>query len=249
MSSHAAAFVPIEAWTYSSPEQRERGRSVDIGLLAESLLYYDQIVIDLNEGAHLAELVNWFAQHDQLATLLSMMDDRTLRFHGYKYFFIPFKSRSEGVVTSSVMTGITPECFPIAHAFSDEFASRFNYDYFLNRFRSLLRDRFILSTASDFPSCLDDARRDIEDQPRCEIVFQAFIDKLYDMRGSATDAQGRDPTWPGNRNSDDRPGPAWTIAADRYQSEHEPYPRRLRFKALVRLEYSNLGRINMQQND
>jgi len=41
MSDHTRAFVPIEAWCYSSPSLKYSGKSVDIGLMAESLIYYD----------------------------------------------------------------------------------------------------------------------------------------------------------------------------------------------------------------
>ena len=125
--------------------------------LYESLLYYDQVVIELIEGAQLAQFVGWFDQQDRLADLLAMMDDKTITFYSYNYLLVPFRSKSGTHTTSSVMMAMTEPCFPMVHAFCDDFTKRFNYEYFLNRFRTLFPERLRVSDSSEFISGLDNA--------------------------------------------------------------------------------------------
>ena len=58
MSSHEQALVPIGVSTYQSPDLLDKGRIVDVGLLAESLLYYDRVVVDVTKAEHIDALIN-----------------------------------------------------------------------------------------------------------------------------------------------------------------------------------------------
>ena len=188
MASHTTAFLSITAWSYSSPEQRERGNSIEIGLFAESLLYYDNVVIEIIESNHFDEFVMWFVRQDQLATLLEMLSDGTISFQGYNYLLTPFHGAKDNIPIPGVTRlGTADEhgnarCVPLAYAFCEEFSNKYNYEYFLNRFRSLIHDRFTVCEPSEFESGLIDARNDFSDPRRKSLIVQAFIDKLYEMR-------------------------------------------------------------------
>jgi len=187
MPPHETAFLPIHTWTYSSPDQARQGRTIDIGLLAEALLYYEQVVIEMTDGPDLPEFVSWFDQQDRLVDLLAMLEDRTITFYGYDYMLKPLKITGGGVSTHAVTKFLTAgekgnECWAFMNAFADGFAKQFNYEYFVDRFRTLLPERFIVSKSSEFDSGLDNARHDFDDARRCGIIFQAFVDKLYKMR-------------------------------------------------------------------
>jgi len=61
MSDHTTAIVPLETWCYSSPEMRAQGKTVDVGLFAEALIYYDCIIANITNQPQLAEFLKWFA--------------------------------------------------------------------------------------------------------------------------------------------------------------------------------------------
>ena len=57
MSSHRLALVPLEAWAFSSVDVKAGGRDVDIGLLAEALIYYDSVMMSVSSQAQLATII------------------------------------------------------------------------------------------------------------------------------------------------------------------------------------------------
>lgn len=59
MSGHTTALVPIESWAYQSPDLRAVGKQVDVGLFAESLVYYDAVLLNISTQPQLAELLRW----------------------------------------------------------------------------------------------------------------------------------------------------------------------------------------------
>lgn len=61
MSDHTTALVPIEAWCFNSPEVRYMGKHIDVGLFAESLIYYDRILLNVGNPSQFAELINQMA--------------------------------------------------------------------------------------------------------------------------------------------------------------------------------------------
>jgi hypothetical protein len=57
MSNHSKVLVPLESWCYHSPEVMLNGGFLDVGLLAEALVYYDQVIITIQNSAELAGLI------------------------------------------------------------------------------------------------------------------------------------------------------------------------------------------------
>src|SRR5687768_873063 len=78
MSNHRMAFVPIECWAFSSPDQMTRGFSVDLGLFCESLIYYDQVVVTMSNEPQFAAFVEWFKARGRFHDLLKMLSDGTV---------------------------------------------------------------------------------------------------------------------------------------------------------------------------
>ena len=71
MSDHVTALVPIESWCYNSPVLRANGSTVDLGLLAEALIYYDRVLINVANPLQFAEMLNWFIAQNKFEDFLS----------------------------------------------------------------------------------------------------------------------------------------------------------------------------------
>src|SRR3954469_18128679 len=44
-NDHTTAIVPLQCWTYESPLLRRDRTPIDVGLLAEALIYYGRILL------------------------------------------------------------------------------------------------------------------------------------------------------------------------------------------------------------
>lgn len=53
-------FVPIESWEFASPELLLSGKHTDIGLLAEALVLFDEIVLNVQTAQNLADVLRSF---------------------------------------------------------------------------------------------------------------------------------------------------------------------------------------------
>ena len=84
MSNHAYALVPIESWCYSSPDVVFHGGSIDIGLMAESLIYYDTIYLHVTNQPQLATLIEWFVKQGKLTEVLKCKRTAASYFLGTK---------------------------------------------------------------------------------------------------------------------------------------------------------------------
>ena len=62
MSDHSLALVPVNAGYHQSIDLFARGRTVDTGLLAEALVYYDKILINVDNPHQFAEFISWLIQ-------------------------------------------------------------------------------------------------------------------------------------------------------------------------------------------
>src|SRR5882762_9108619 len=113
-NSHATAIVPLQCWMYESPLLRRDRVPIDIGLLAEALVYYDRILIipvtevpvarvfdaapepigdsapfDAQWRRSFLELIDWFVQRNAYAQIVQLFSDDALGVYHYAFYTIP----------------------------------------------------------------------------------------------------------------------------------------------------------------
>jgi hypothetical protein len=185
MSDHSRALVPISCWGYNSPELRDRGISVDIGLLAEALLYYDQVLLNIVNQPQFGELLNWFIQRDLYSQLLSLFRDETIKVYEYS-FFTPVGTSTDGVYDLyNVQDPIQaqPDTFEQRYLYHKDVEKHLPKVRQRNALYSALKGNVIEAKAEDFVSAIDNAKEDWRNPARQTLILQAFIDNLYAMRG------------------------------------------------------------------
>lgn len=101
MNDHTTAVVPIETWAFQSPRLRRGGQVLDVGLLAEALIYYDRVLVvpstypagakvlavqppistgpEPPETPQFVHLIDWFVQHGCYSELLGLLRHGGLR--------------------------------------------------------------------------------------------------------------------------------------------------------------------------
>ena len=85
MSDHSTAIVPLETWCYSSPKIRARGKTVDVGLFAEALIYYDCVAANITNQPQLSEFLQWFIAQGRLDDFLALLQDGTVKLYEYAF--------------------------------------------------------------------------------------------------------------------------------------------------------------------
>ena len=90
MSKHSKTIVSLEAWTFNAPDLLvNKSVAVDVGNLAEALIYYDSVLLIPGTERHFALFLNWFIERDKLAELLALIGDGTIQILHYAFFTAP----------------------------------------------------------------------------------------------------------------------------------------------------------------
>ena len=183
MSDYTTALVPISTWCYNSPDVRAAGRSVDIGLFAEALIYYDRVAVSITTQPEFAEFLRWFIDAGCFDDLLALLRDGTIKI--YDYSFATLAVENVGVYSlANVQDGIQAE--------SDTFEQRVLYHQALQkvlprarqreRLYKAVRGNVIEAKAADFDKAIENAREDLRDPRRTSLIIQAYVDELYRFR-------------------------------------------------------------------
>lgn len=186
MSDHSKALIPIESWCYNSPEIKYHGRSIDIGLMAEALIYYDQILLNITNQPQFGELINWFIAQKKYSDLITLFQDETIKLYDYSFATTAILDAAKN---SYIIMNVQD---PIQEQ-PNTFEQRFLYHESLNdcfrtaserkRLYKTLRGKVIEVKAKDFGSSIENARRDYLDPRRNALLIQALIDEAYSTLG------------------------------------------------------------------
>ncbi len=194
MSDHTTALVPIESWAYQSPELRDAGRQIDIGLFAESLIYYDRILLNVSNQPQLAELLRWAIDQNALCDFISLVKDRSISI--YEYSFVSAPVLKDG---RYIFLNIQDPEQEKLHSFEKRFLHHPAIKSLIpvqsdhQQLCRAFRESVIEVKADQFGAAIEEARLEYLDPSRAAMVVQAFLDEVYDYRGigSAPDVEAQ----------------------------------------------------------
>ena len=157
--------------------------------MAEALIYYDQVLINVATQPQLAEFINWFVAQNRYSDLLSLFKDDTIKLYDYGFRTAAFLDASNNTYI------IMNEQDPLS-AQSNTFEQRFLYHQSLDScFRNsreriklyrALRGKVVEAKAKDFGPSIDNARSDHLDPRRSALLVQALVDEIYPTLGLKT---------------------------------------------------------------
>jgi hypothetical protein len=184
MSNHKQTLVPISTWCYSSPELGYKGYTIDIGLMAEALIYYENVFINITNQPQFAAFVEWFIKQGKYDKFLSLVSDGTIQFYDYSF-------HTAAVTKDGVMSiwNIVDSIEEKPNTFNQRFLYHKSVQAILptgrkrKLFYAALRDRVIEVKASEFDISIENARRDAREPRRNALILQSFVDELYRFRG------------------------------------------------------------------
>jgi hypothetical protein len=136
MSDHTTVFVPIATSIHQSPGLYNKGVSVDTGLFAEALVYYDTVYLQTGTPQHFASFVSLLVQQGlSYEQLIALVVDGTIKFFNTVSVH-PFVSRNP--LTNTIQSSIIKNLVPIQEN-SDELPLLFETKYLDSEF---LRESF-----------------------------------------------------------------------------------------------------------
>jgi hypothetical protein len=186
MSDHSKALVPLESWCYNSPEIKYNGGSIDIGLMAEALIYYDQILLNITNQPQFAEFINWFVEQKRYSDLIALFHEETIKLYDYSFATAAIlDAANDSYIIMNVQDPIQEQ--------SNTFEQRFLYHESLNscfknsreriKLYKALRGKVIEVKAKDFGPSVENARLDYHEPQRNALLIQALIDEIYPTLG------------------------------------------------------------------
>lgn len=184
MSNHKKTIVPIETWCYNSPELRYNNKIVDLGLFAESLIYYDQPLINISSPIQLLELVKWFTAQNKFPLLLKLFKDNIIGI--YEFSFVSVAASIKGGKLD--LLNIQDE----AQKEENSFIKRYLYDKsFIKeistskriRLSKCLENSITEVKADEYGATINDARNDMNDSRRNAHIAQSLIETMFPVLG------------------------------------------------------------------
>jgi hypothetical protein len=90
-SDHGLALVPLGTGYHQSPDVFALGRSVDTGQLAESLIYYDRVLITVDNPVRFSDLISLLVQQGlPAADIIELFRDGTLQVLNFAFTTNPY---------------------------------------------------------------------------------------------------------------------------------------------------------------
>ena len=182
MADHSKALVPIESWCYNSPELLHQGIPIDLGLMAEALIYYDQILLNVSNQPQFAAFLSWFIKQDKYPDLLSLFEEETIII--YDYSFATGAVEKEGIYALlNIQDEIEKEenTFERRYLYHKDIEACFPKRRDRQKLYKVLSGKVIEAKAADFGPAIKNAKGDYHDVKLSCLLIQSFIDEIYPL--------------------------------------------------------------------
>lgn len=183
MSGNKSALVPLESWAYASPELISTGKTIDIGLFAEALIYYDTVIVNPSNQPQLAEFINWFIRQGSLNDFYMLLDEGALKIYEYSFMSTAIEKDGEYSLWNIQDTfQAEPNTFEQRFLYHKSIEDLFPKSRQRRHLYDILRDKVIEAKSEDFSSSIENARLDFQDHRRNSLIVQAFVDEIYRIK-------------------------------------------------------------------
>lgn len=182
MSDHSIAYLPAESWCYASPDIAYEKRSVDVGLLAESLLYYDGVYFSLSTESQYAELLEWLLSQPCERAVFGLIEEGILRTFHYCFATVPIQDRDGSYQIWNMQDERQHAPRYLEHFFSHPEISRnsVSSDRGKRLVESLLKNA--AEVKSDlYGQAIENARKDVQNPKHCAVIVQSLLDEVWPM--------------------------------------------------------------------
>jgi len=163
---------------------RREGKVIDVGLLAEALIYYDRVYFAITSDEQFAALVLWFRSQGMAEELISLLRDGVLV--PYYYAFVTLAGTNNGVwgvVNIQDEEQSQGPVFEQRVLRSGRLQASTRKNSLRERVVAAALEHHIEIKAADFGPGLRNAESDIRQPDRASLLLQVLMDELYPSLG------------------------------------------------------------------
>jgi hypothetical protein len=191
MSDHSLAFVPLGAGYHQSTDIFARGRPVDTGLLAEALVYYDRVLMNVDSPLQFSQLISWLIQQGlSVANITALFRAGVFGFYNFAFTtnpYVEFESfervHIKGLFNIQDRTMLEPKSFFKRFVEFQPLRECFENSGQFERFVSALEGRVIEVKADDIgASAIENAYRDFLNPKRSALMAQELVNEIYRIK-------------------------------------------------------------------
>ena len=184
-TDHTAALVPIRVWEYSSPFLKYQGKIADIGLFAESLLWYERVQVDIAKPEEFETLVGWFYRRDHhIKHLLDLLSKGAITFshHAFDAAAPQLMDTGEYLIANVQVLEQTKANYGMREVY---YKPRLDFVSSGQRkaLYKLLASNYEEYHAGDYEFPILDARDALGNPARLNLLLQTFLDEMYAKLG------------------------------------------------------------------
>lgn len=175
-NDHKSVLVPIETWEYNSPFLKFLGKPADVGLFAESLIYYEKIYIQINTVGEFEQFVEFFAKGNKIDQLIELIKNKIINI--FYYSFMSTAINNEGtfsVWNMQFKKGVQSDFIRLIVN-----KAKLNIN---SKRRQLLWaaiiENLIDEDSKDYDAPVLDAKEAMHDNKKCEALIQPYVNEIY----------------------------------------------------------------------
>jgi hypothetical protein len=190
MSDHSLAFVPLATGYVQSTDLFARGRPVDTGLLAEALIYYDRVLINVNNPEQFASLISWLIQQGlSVANIIALFRDGVFNIYDFSFYTNPFVDfqpdgiKIHGLYNLQGPAMVKPNSFVERYVEFESLIKVFDNRADHTEFIAALEDRVIEVKADEIgASAIENAYQDFLNPERNSLMTQQLVNEIYRIK-------------------------------------------------------------------
>lgn len=191
MSDHTLAFVPVDTGYVQSTDVYARGRSVDTGLLAEALVYYDRVLIHVTNRHQFADLISLLIQQGlSIANIIALFRDGVFSVYEFSFFTNPYVDfidddnlQIHGLFNGQDQSMVKPNSFLERFIESEPMRKVFDDHSDYEAFAASLDGRVIEVKADEIgASAINNAYKDFLNPERNALMAQQMVNEVYRIK-------------------------------------------------------------------
>lgn len=191
MSNHDVTFVPLATGYHQSMDLFAAGRSVDTGLLAEALIYYDRVLIHVDNPVQFSQLIALLMQQGlSAANITALFRAGVLGVYNFAFttnpyvdFVSPDSVQIHGLYNIQDQTMLEPNSFFKRFLEFQPLRQSFENSAQFDRFVASLEGRVIEVKADEIAAtAIDNAYGDFLNPERSALMAQELVNEIYRIK-------------------------------------------------------------------
>ncbi len=190
MSDHTLAFVPLGTGYVQSTDLFARGRAVDTGLLAEALIYYDRLMISVENLHQFSSLVSYLIQQGlTVANISALFRDGVFGVYDFAFYTNPYVEfqpdgiKIHGLYNLQDQTMLKPNSFVERYVEFESLIQVFDNRADYDEFAAALEGRVIEVKADEIgASAIQNAYHDFLNPERNSLMTQQLVNEIYRIK-------------------------------------------------------------------